>query len=187
MEQAKKDVTVKLSDGREVKLIDLTAETLLMVPKDGKPATKGGTDFTSITAKKALVNESDDIWIERRVLQNSDWPSPAMFDLELPKTWKALEALISQGKTTKEDVLDNYVSSARVKADHAHSTVPSTSGRKPVDPLAKAIDAGIKSGQLTQSQLDQITAIMTNAGIKGSPVEVIEKAKVDLKKRGFAK
>lgn len=175
MEIAKKDTKVVIIENgteKEINLVDLKVEQLPLVKLDGK-------EGKSITLKRALVAETPDNWVERRLFKYGDQDKRVMYDLTLPKTNQ--EAI----KLFGDNVVEYVVKAVRVESDHTQMT------GEGVDPatkaLAKGISAGVKSGTLKPDQLAAIQAILAQAGIQGSAEAVVEKAKKDLKKSGFGK
>jgi len=139
MEKSKVDLKVKLSNGQEVLVKDITLEQAKLLPLDGKKD-KVTKQFTSVSLKRALVKDDGKDYIERRVFKNADTDT-VVYDLPLPLT-------LEQAKTIygESDCLDAIWTAKRIKTDAIKA------GKGQGDPITALVKKAQKGDKLTTDE-----------------------------------
>jgi hypothetical protein len=137
MEKAKSDVKVKLSNGSEILIQNITIEQAKLIPLDGKE--KEGK-FTSISLKRGLVKDTPTEYIERRVFKNAD-TEVIVYDLTLPLNVKQAETMYGES-----DVLDAIWTAKRIKTDAVKA------GKGQGDPIVSLVRRAQKGEKLSQTE-----------------------------------
>lgn len=137
MEKAKSDVKVKLSNGSEILIQNITIEQAKLIPLDGKE--KEGK-FTSISLKRGLVKDTPTEYIERRVFKNAD-TEVIVYDLSLPLNVKQAEAMYGES-----DMLDAIWTAKRIKTDAVKA------GKGQGDPIVAIVRKAQKGEKLSDAE-----------------------------------
>ena len=143
MEKAKSDLKVKLSNGQELYVKDITLEQAKLLPLDGKKNEASGK-FTSVSLKRALVKDDGKEYIERRVFKNAD-TDVIVYDLSLPLT-------LEQAKTMygENDILDAIWIAKRIKTDAIKA------GKGQGDPIVSIVKRAQKGDKLTTAEKELV-------------------------------
>jgi hypothetical protein len=134
-------VKVKLSNGTEILIQNLTLEQAKLIPLDGKE--KDGK-FTSLSLKRGLVKDTPTEYIERRVFKNAD-TEVIVYDLSLPLSVKQAETMYGES-----DVLDAIWTAKRIKTDAIKA------GKGQGDPIVSIVRRAQKGEKLNASDKDLV-------------------------------
>jgi len=178
MEKATKkisEVEIEMKDGTKKSLADLTQADLVNVKLDGKE--DKDKNPTSITLKRGVVNDTTDVYTERRLFKYGNNPKVVLYDLDLPKTKSALD------KYTLEAILAYFWKSARIDTDHEQA------GGEPISQEAKTVIALIKKAEKGEKLTEPEKAVVRKwyQDKYGAPQEKVEAVKNGMKKHGFTK
>ena len=153
-----KNIMIKMSDGSEKALKDLTNDDLpdvALTQKDGE---------TNLTMKSEVIKSDPKHDTERRLFKWTTMPKIMMYDLKVPKTLEAMK------ETTKEaDILEYAVGNWKIEQDKLHNGIEA-SGADPNKLLDKLVAGFVARG------MSQVEAEKMVAGARAS-----------IKKSGFGK
>ena len=148
MEKAKSDVKVKLSNGSEILIQNITLEQAKLIPLDGKgndvEGHPGVKKYTSLSLKRGLVKDTATEYVERRIFKNADTDF-VVYDLSLPLTVKQAETMYGES-----DVLDAIWTAKRIKTDAIKA------GKGQGDPIVSIVRRAQKGEKLNASDKDLV-------------------------------